>query len=819
MTPLAQGTRIGSFEVVSGIGAGGMGEVYRARDLKLDRDIALKVLPEAFAGSEERLARFEREARLLAALNHPNIAQVYGIEAAGETRAIAMELVPGLDLAQRLSNGPMALDEILASSIQIAAGLEAAHEQGIVHRDLKPANIKLRPDGGVKILDFGLAKAFESGAASTASLVTSSPTLTTPFQMSGVGMIVGTAPYMSPEQARGQAVDKRADIWAFGCVLYEMLTGTRAFPGHDAAEMLAAVIRAEPDWSLLPPDTPANIRTLLRRTLTKNPRERLPDIGAARLELRDATLPDVPGDTRPTARHWVPWMITAFALLAAVFTAARALNNRPAAEARVSKTVIIPPAPLPGAPMLRMAISPDGRRLAFIAPDASGKTVLWVRRLDEMTAQSLPDTIGARAPFWSPDSNWIGFVADGRLRRVTASGGAVLTVCNTIEGLPGSWNRNDVILFSGPGGSLRQVSAKGGEPTVVRSPETGENQRLQIAPFFLPDQQHFLFSTTNAGSRVAGVYVGSLNSETARLLLNVSSNAIYASGYVLFLRDTMLMAQRFDPARMELIGSAVPLGADVQVNPQTGTGAFSVSDNGVLVYQTGTSAGTQLGWRDRSGKKLGLLVTESSTRDVQLSPNDSFASITLPEGTGQSSAVWILDLARGLRRRFTFGGVGYAAVWSPDSKRLAYTSMRDNTPGLYLKNANGVGEEELLLRDNTQKYPLGFTRDGRSLLYAWHIRVLMGKLMVLPLVGTKGTSTPELVLYPGAGGDFSRRTLADLCVRRDRQSRGLRHLIPQRRRAMADLNRTGGQPAVAARRQRTVFHVRGPLHGCRRRPQ
>jgi hypothetical protein len=542
---------------------------------------------------------------------------------------------------------------------------------------------------------------------------------------------------MSPEQARGQAVDKRADIWAFGCVLYEMLTGTRAFSGHDAAEILAAVIRAEPDWSLLPPDTPANIRILLRRTLTKNPRERLPDIGAARLELRDATLPNLPGDTRPTARHWVPWVIAAFVLLAVVLIAARAFNNQPAAEARVSKTVIIPPAALPGAPALRMAISPDGRRLAFIAPDASGKTVLWVRRLDDMTAQPLPDTIGARAPFWSPDSNSIAFMADGRLRRVTASGGAVLTVCNTIEGPPGSWNRNDVILFSGPGGSLQQVSAKGGEPTVARSPEPDENQRLQISPFFLPDQQHFLFSMTSAGSRVAGVYLGSLNSETARLVLNVSSNAMYASGYVLFLRDTMLMAQRFDPDRMELAGSAVPLVADVQINPQTGTGAFSVSENGVLVYQTGTSAGTQLGWRDRSGKKLGMLVTESGTRDVQLSPNESFASITLPEGTGQPSAVWILDLARGLRRRFTFGGGGYAAVWSPDSKRLAYTSIRDNTPALFLKNADGVGEEELLLRDNTQKYPIGFTPDGRSLLYAWHLRVLMGKLMVLPLAGER----------------------------------------------------------------------------------
>jgi Tol biopolymer transport system component len=733
---LNRGTTIGPFQVVSAIGAGGMGEVYRALDTRLQREVALKVLPEAFAADAERLARFEREARLLAILNHPNIAQVYGIEESGDVRAIVMELVPGIELAERIAGGAISSDEALAIALEIATGLEAAHEQGIVHRDLKPANIKLRPDGGVKILDFGLGKAFDPGAAH--ALAPDSTTVTSALRLSGTDVILGTAPYMAPEQARGRPVDRRADVWAFGCVLFEMLTGKRAFPGSDATEILAAVMRTDPDWSLLPPDTPANVRTLLRRALAKNPRERLPDIGAARLELQEAGLPPPAGPPPPPRRSWAAWTIAAASVLAAALATLYLAERSRVPQTRVFRTVVIPPAPLPGAPALRLALSPDGRRLAFMAPDATGSIVLWVRRLDETTAQALPGTNGARAPFWSPDSESIAFIAEGKLRRVAATGGTVLTVCDSIEGPPGAWNRDDVILFMGPHGTLHKVSAKGGASTEAMAPEPsgspGPGQ--QFSPFFLPDQRRFLFSANSKGPRVTAVYVGSLDSPDRRLLLEASTNAMYADGYLLFLRDTMLMAQRFDPGTLALSGSPVPLVPDVQINPQTGTGAFSVSQNGVLVYQSGASSGTQLEWLDRNGKALGRLASETNTRDVQLSPDGALVSATFPEGVAQISAVWVFDIARGRRRRVTFEHDSSSAVWSPDGTRLVYASVRDGVVGLYQKPA-GVGAEELLLADDDQKYPIGFTRDGAGLLYARRIRALLGKLVLLPLAGER----------------------------------------------------------------------------------
>jgi eukaryotic-like serine/threonine-protein kinase len=472
---LAAGNVVGSYEIVAAIGAGGMGEVYRARDTRLHRDAAIKILPDAFARDSERLVRFEREARTLATLNHPHVAQVYGVvdlPGEGSGRALVMEFVDGEDLSQRLSRaGAIPLDEALPIALQVTEALEAAHAQGIIHRDLKPANIKVRADADVKVLDFGLAKALAPEIASSAA-IENSPTITSPFQMSQLGVILGTAAYMAPEQAKGKAVDKRADIWAFGCVLYEMLTGRRAFAGEDVTDTLAAIVRADPDWSALPSDTPSAVRTLLRRCLEKDPRERLPDIGAARLELKD-TRAAVVSSPQPAAevsrrKPLVPWLVAAVATVTAIAAIAYHGAVRPLPDARVYKSIIVPPAPLLAAPVRRLQISPDGRRLAFVAPDATGRTVLWVRPLDDAQAQPLRGTEGAGAPFWSPDSRWIAFQADGRLKKVEASGGTVTTIAQSVEGPSGTWNLDNVILTTGPDNALIPITLIVNWPQMLR---------------------------------------------------------------------------------------------------------------------------------------------------------------------------------------------------------------------------------------------------------------------------------------------------------------------------------------------------------------
>ena len=737
--PLTPGSRIGAYEIVAAIGAGGMGEVYRARDMKLRRDVAIKVLPDLFARDPERLARFEREARTLAALNHPHVAQVYGVEAG----ALIMEFVEGEDLAQRITRGgAIPLDEALPIAFQIAEALEAAHERGIIHRDLKPANIKVRSDGTVKVLDFGLAKAVEFDREPSSADMAHSPTITSPFAMSNMGVILGTAAYMAPEQAKGKPLDKRVDIWAFGCVLYEMLAGRRPFDGEDVTDTLAAIVRADPDWAALPANTPATVRTLLRRCLEKDCRERLPDIGAARLELKEARTTGVAEAVLvkpPPARSSpLPWIVAAVAVLGAIAAGAYARLARPAADTRVFKSVIVPPSPLSGAPALRLAISPDGRRLAFVAPDATGNTMLWVRPLDSSVAQPLTGTTNARAPFWSPDSRSLAFIADGKLRRIDGSGGPILTICNAPDTPPGTWNRDDVIVFSGFRGPLTRVPASGGTPVAVTelTPEIGE--RIQIMPFFLPDGRRFLYTAGTGGSRSVGIYVGSLDTTKTVPLLPAGSNAAYANGYLLYLRDTTLMAQRFDPDSLKLSGEIVPVATDVQINTATGTGAFSVSQAGVLVYQTGASSGTRLVWHDRAGQQLGSVGTQTGNRDVQLSPDGRWASVTLTGTSSQQPDIWLFDLARGLSRRLTFGGSGSMdAVWSPDGHRVAYASRSKKVLDLFQRNVSGVGTEELLLEDEVDKYPLGFTPDGKFLLYFVPTGAATGHVWLLPMSGDR----------------------------------------------------------------------------------
>src|SRR5262249_34318152 len=474
--PLQAGSRLGPYEILSPLGAGGMGEVYRARDTKLNRDVALKILPASFTNDPERVARFRREAQVLASLNHPHIGQIYGLDDAGGTQFLVLELVDGESVDKRIARGRIPVDEALGIARQIAEALEAAHEKGIIHRDLKPANIALTRDGQVKVLDFGLAKAVETIRGS--SDLTNLPTITSPAMMTGVGTILGTAAYMAPEQAKGRPADKRSDIWSFGCVVFETLTGRLVFAGEDVSDTLAFILTREPEWQLLPAETPASIRRLLRRCLEKDRARRLADIADARLELDEPVVdpPSAGGASvlssprRPPLTRWLPWSIAAASLAIALWSAGVAIRDRSVVHRPVYRSSILVPGRL-GRPASRvvgahMALSPDGRRLAFIATDTTGRSQLWMRPLDALGAQPLADTADAVSPFWSPDSQWLAFVQSGKLKKMPASGGPAITLCESAR-VGGSWSRDDIILFTRSTGSLAQVRATGGIPSPV----------------------------------------------------------------------------------------------------------------------------------------------------------------------------------------------------------------------------------------------------------------------------------------------------------------------------------------------------------------
>ena len=601
LMPLSPGTRLGPYEIIGSIGSGGMGEVYRARDTKLNRYVAIKVLPDLLARDPGRLQRLQREAQLLASLNHPHIATIHGLEESGGTCAVVMELVEGDDLKQRIARGSMPLAEALAVARQIADALEAAHAQGIVHRDLKPANIKLRADGAVKVLDFGLAKAMEPSSSSSA--VDESPTITSPVAMTEPGVLLGTAAYMSPEQARGKAVDKRADIWAFGCVLYELLAGRSVFRGETVSDTIASVLEREPAWGVLPAETPPGVRRLLQRCLQKDPKRRLHDIADARIEIEDAQSglrEDGPIATpRVGSRSRRVWM-SAVALVALIVAGSVGwlVHSAPAApETRLE----INTAPTSDA---SFAISPDGRTVAFVVR-FGGKGQLWLRSLDSSSPRALAGTDGATRPFWSPDGRSIGFFAGVSLKRVDVDGGSVQKLTsNSAVPIGGTWNRDGTILFSdNPGGSILRISARGGDVTPVTKLEV--TQRGHYAPLFLPDGRHFLFYV-GGSPEAQGAYFGDLGGSAPKRLLATDGAAVYTSeGFLLFIRGNELYAQRFDATRGELSGDLLTV--DEQVAART---TLSASAAGPIAYRTlsGDSGQRQLVRFDRSGRELEKVV-------------------------------------------------------------------------------------------------------------------------------------------------------------------------------------------------------------------
>jgi serine/threonine protein kinase len=712
---LVPGTRRGPYDITARIGAGGMGEVYRARDTRLARDVALKVLPDAFARDPQRLARFEREAKTLAALNHPGIAQIHGLDDSDGVLALVLEFVSGQTLADRIGGGPVPMAEALAIGRQIADALESAHEQGIVHRDLKPANVKLRSDGTVKVLDFGLAKALDSVAPGSDE-ASAAATATSPL-MTGVGVVLGTAAYMSPEQARGQAVDSRADIWAFGCVLFEMVSGRLAFGGTTISDTIAAVLERSPDWTALPPETPLALRRVLRRCLEKDPKRRWRNIGDVCIELDDLESSSHPRaenapPNRPHARERAAWALLVV-LVAAGAAAVTLVSRRSPPPAEVRFNVPFPRGITPD--FAQMAISPDGEQIV-VAPNVSAQspTPLWLRPLASTSGRLLTGTEGAMFPFWSPDSRSIGFFADQKLKRLDVGSEAVETLADAPVARGGAWQADDTIIFApNPAGPLFRVPAKGGQPVAATKLAPGQNDHR--APFILPDNEHFIYYARGAPD-VSGVHVSRLDGTGAKRLLEAEGAAVYTqSGYLLFPRQGELLAQRFDTGRLALEGEAFRIGENVAVNPGISLASLSASRSGPIAYGTESIRRTQFAWFDRSGKPLETVgpADQRTLANPSLSPDGS--RLAFSRVVGGNWDIWLLDM-QGAASRFTSARtLEFSPLWSHDGRRIYYESSNSS---IYSRSTVDDTPEEPLLKDRTMVYPSDVSRDGRFFLYA-----------------------------------------------------------------------------------------------------
>ena len=718
---LTPGTRLGPYEVTAQIGVGGMGEVYRATDTNLKRAVAIKVLPASVAADAERLARFQREAEVLASLNHPNIAHIHGLEKSASVTALVMELVEGPTLADRIAQGAIPLDEALPIATQIAEALEAAHQQGIVHRDLKPANIKVRPDGTVKVLDFGLAKALEPlGEMSTSE--PTSPTITTLARMTGVGMILGTAAYMSPDQARGKPVDTRADIWAFGCVLYEMLTGKRAFPGEHVTDTLAAVVKLDPKWDAVAAAVPSRVLQAMRVCLQKDLRQRAQAIGDVRLALEGAFETAAPQATTASSapRGRLVWTaalgVAAVVIVALAVPALRYLRETPPPETRVE--IVTPATDQPS----DFALSPDGRQIVFVA-SGDGASRLWLRSLATTTPQPLAGTEGATFPFWAPDNRAIGFFTATALKRLDLGSGAPQTLAPVIRGSGGTWHASGVIVFApGRAGPLMRVSASGGEVAAVTT--IGPQQLNHRWPHALPDGYRFLFHVEGA-PETTGIYLGTLDGSTPTRVTPADSAGVYLpaeasrdGGWLLWVRAGTLVAQRLDVAQAALTGEPVTLADGMALVDETYTNRsdVSVAATGLVAYRTRAANQRQLTWVDPLGTARGTVGDPDGNNLLGPRVSPDGRRVAVSRTVAGNTDIWLLDGARMSRVTFDAASDRFP-LWSPDGTRIVFGSSRSGRFEIYEKLAGGAGVEERLVPAEQLAVAASWSPDGRFLLY------------------------------------------------------------------------------------------------------
>ena len=755
---LAPGTRLGPYEIVAPLGAGGMGEVYRAHDPRLGRDVAIKVLPPHLAAAPEARARFEREARTISQLNHPHICALFDVGRApgghppeagrgsDGTDYLVMELLEGETLAHRLEKGPLPVAEVLSLGAQIADALDRAHHAGVVHRDLKPGNVMLTKSGA-KLMDFGLARAAGLAGAAPGAL-TESPTVSRPLTREGT--IVGTFQYMAPEQLEGKEADARADLWALGCVLYEMATGKRAFEGQSQASLIAAILEHEPRPILeLQPLSPPALEHLARRCLAKDPDKRWQSAGDLARELEwvatggSQTGRPAPVVARRRHRERLAWTLAVAAAVVAIVTVVvTRLTLRPPALAPLRFSITAPPGQALSTDGPNVVISPDGRRIAFIAADSSGTGRLWTRPMDSFSAQPLAGTENAALPFWSPDSRFIAFFAGGKLRKTAVGGGAPEVICDAFNGRGGTWGKNGVIVFAPlTTGPLLRVSADGGAPAEVARPDSTRRETGLRFPCFLPDGRHFLFVGVPRKRAGFDVYMGALDSKERRLIMSAGSAPVYAEpGYLLFERGGRLAAQRFDRFRLRPVGGVVPLGDASPASSYDSAPQVSPA-GGAFVQIAASLPNTQLAWLDRTGRTSGAVPLPPGRYEVPtLSPDDRKAAVT-KLSSATSGDLWIVDLQRAVATRATFDGSaasGTPGIWSPDDSRIAFQCNPLGPYDVYQVLASGLGPPEPLVQSHAAfKIPLDWSRDGKYFVFSQNDEATGWDLWLLPLQGDR----------------------------------------------------------------------------------
>ena len=762
---LEAGTKLGRYEIRSKIGEGGMGEVYLARDTQLGRDVAVKVLPSEFSQDAERLHRFEQEACAASALNHPNILSIFDVGTHDSSPYVVSELLQGQTLRQRLNGAQLPLRKTIDYALKIAHGLAAAHEKGIVHRDLKPDNLFITNDGRVKILDFGLAKL--TGTGNTDLSQTSIPTRRVDTDP---GKVMGTVGYMSPEQVKGRAVDHRSDIFSFGAILYEMLSGRRAFHGESAAETMSAILKEDPmDLSETNQRISPALERLVNHCLEKNPEERFhsaSDLAFALEALSGSSSGANQTQTvmvSATTQRWIRghpiagWIVAGFVLLLAalafIFVYFRRAPTTEATEA-TRFTIPLPEKTITIGPPV---ISPDGRRLIFRLNTEEGKEFIWMRPLASLDARPLAGTESATQPFWSPDGRAIAFFSGGKLKRLDLFAGTPQTLCDAPSNVSGTWSTSGWIVFSrGVNDGIYRVPATGGTPERVTQVDASRNELEHSWPVFLPDSRHFLYLARNAQPENSAIYVGSIDSKETKRLLQAHSSAEYAAGHLLFVRENTLVAQGFDITRLELKGDALPIAEQVPRNPQNGRAMFSVSENGVLALRAGGLVQNQLIWFDREGKQLGAVTSLGSYFSPSLSADEKRVAVRNSDFQTNNADIWLIDLERGVPIRFTTDpAIDSFPAWSPDGSHITFISTRNGLPSIYQKPSSGAGAEEALITSAEPKFNPEWSPDGRFILYAQTNATTNVDLLLLPLSGERKPQPFLQTNFIEAQGRFS----------------------------------------------------------------